>query len=461
MKATLKNGLYLLGFSMLVSLMTSCLGNSFSDDTYPLTDAELISFSLSSDSVPDLANVVFSIDQQHGGTGYIYNYDSMAYKTVIRDSVVVTYTSGAGTNNVLNITNGDSIWVSSGDSLNISKPLTLKVYALNGATYKLYNVQLNIHQVDPDSMQYSMIASGLPFLQTEDTKTVVFNDRFLTYSKINVQPSTGYNSIVQLYSSSDAVNWTQEATSGLPSNVVIKGIQSNGSQVFAYTDDGELYVRSDPDADQWDLANKPAEIKVKSILGYLNAGSNQPEGLCLVVETGGINTFAFTKDFTQWDYDSTTPIPDNFPLYDSPSYSYQLMYLQRVLIFGGTSLNGDIQNTVWSTQNGLYWAKLTSNVNVFPQLQGANVVYYNDEFWLINGKTDNGYNKNIYYSVDGGVTWQIKEEKAQTPKDYSARYDASLVMDKNNKYFYIIGGKQKAAISEIWKGFLNKMEFDH
>ena len=453
MKATLKNGLYLLGFSILASLMASCLGNTIPEDTYPLTDAELVSFSLSSDSVPDLANVVFSIDQQQGETGYIYNYDSMAYQTIIKDKVIVTYTSGAGTNNVLNVTNGDSIFVQTGDSIDISQPLTLKVYALDGATVKQYHVQLNIHQVDPDSMQYSKVASGLPFLQTEDTKTIVLNNQFLTYSKINNQ--------IQLYSSSDAVHWTQEALSGLPANAVIKGIQSNGNQAFAYTDDGDLYVRSNPDADQWDLANKPAEIKVISILGYLNAGANQQEGLCLVVETGGINTFAFTEDFTQWDYDSTTPVPDDFPLYDSPSYSYQLMYLQRVLIFGGTSLNGDIQNSVWSTQNGLYWAKLTGNENVFPQLQGANVVFYNNEFWLINGKTNDGFNINIYYSVDGGVTWQIKEEKTQTPEEYTPRSDASLVMSNDNKYFYIIGGKQKTVIPEIWRGFLNKMDFDH
>jgi len=454
MKATLKRGLYLLSFSALVSLMASCLGNGTPESIYPVTDAEILSFSLSSDSVSDLANVVFSIDQQQGGTGFIYNYDSMAYQTIIKYKAIITYTSGAGTNNVINITNGDSTLVQSGDSLDVSKPQTLKVYALNGTTTKLYNVQLNIHQVDPDSMQYARIASDLPFLQTEDTKTVVFNDRFLTYSKINNQ--------IQLHSSSDAVNWAQEtAVSGLPANAVIKGIQSNGSQLFAYTDDGELYVRNDPMVDQWILANKPAEIKIKSILGYLNAGANQPEGLCLVVETGGINTFAFTGDFIQWNYDSNTPIPDNFPLYDFSNYSYQLMYLQRVSIFGGASLNGDLQNSVWSTQNGLYWAKLTGSINVFPPIEGANVVFYNDEFWLINGKTESNFNKSIYYSIDGGVTWQIKPEKTQTPEDYSSRYNASLVMNKNNKYFYIIGGKQKTVIPEVWRGFLNKMEFDH
>jgi len=454
MRATFKSGLYLLSFLILVSLLASCLGNGSGDDTYSMDDAELLSFSLSSDSVPDLANVAFSIDQQGAGSGLIYNYDSMAYQTVIKDKVIITYLSGTGTSNVLNITNGDSIWVQSGDSIDISQPLTFKVFALDGKTTKLYTVQLNIHQVDPDSMQYHLIASDLPFLQTEETKTVVFNGQFLTYSMIGAQ--------IQLSGSSDAANWTDEGVSGLPANAVVKGIQSNGNRLFAYTDDGELYVRSNPTDDQWDLVNKPAAIKVTSILGYLNASPNQQEGLSLVVETGGVNTFALLDStLTQWDYDSSVPIPDNFPLYDFSNYSYELMYSQRIFIFGGSSLDGVIQDAVWSTQDGLYWAKLTNDVNVFPPLEGANVFFYNGEFWLLNGKSDGYYNSEVYYSIDGGVTWQTKPENAQMPGNYTLRYGASLVMANDNKSFYIIGGKQDAAIPEVWKGFLNKMEFEH
>jgi len=455
MKTTFKSGLYLLSLSMLVSLMASCLGNGGYDDTYSVTDAELLGFSLSSDSVADLVNVVFTIDQRgEDGTGLIYNYDSMAYQTTINDKVIVTYLSGAGTNNVMNITNGDSTLVSSGDSLDVSQPLTFKVYALNGTTTKTYIVKLNIHQVDPDSMQYHRIASDLSFLQTEDTKTVVVNNRFLAYSRIDNQ--------IQLHTSSDAINWTQEDFSGLPANAVLRGIQSNGNQLFAYTDDGELYV--DSTGNQWELANKPASTQVVSILGYLNTGPYQPEGLALVVETGGVNTFAFAdKSLTQWDYDSIAPVPvpDDFPLHDFSNYSYQLMYSQRLSIFGGISLNGGIQNAVWSTETGRYWAKLTNDVNVFPPLEGANVFYYNGEFWLINGKSDTGYNSDVYFSIDGGVTWQVKPENAQTPEDYTPRYGASLVMSNDNRYFFIIGGKQDVVLPEIWNGYVNKMEFDH
>ena len=452
MKATLKSGMYLLCFSVLAGLMASCLGNDTNDDTYSTTDAELLSFSLSSDSVSDLAGVAFTIDQR-GDSGLIYNYDSMAYQTTIKDKVIINYVSGAGTNNVLNITDGDSIWVTSGDSIDISKPLILKVFALDGKTKKVYIAKLNIHQVDPDSAQYHMVASGLPFLQTEDTKTVTFNGRYLTYSRIDNQ--------IQLNTSSDAVNWTSEGVSGLPDNAVLRGIQSNGTQLFAYTDDGNLYTRYDLSIDQWIQINTPPSVQVKSILGYKNADQNRPEGLSMVIETEGVFTFAFMEDVDQWEYDASVSIPDDFPLYDFSNYSYELMLSQRISIFGGTSLDGLVQNAVWSTEDGLYWAKLTDGVHVFPPLEGANVFYYNDEFWLINGKSGNDFNRDIYYSENGGVTWLVKPDKNQMPEDYTLRSGASFVMAQDNKSFYIIGGKQSVVLPEIWNGFLNKMQFEH
>ena len=456
MKTTLINGIYVLWLYILLSLMASCLGSNDYNELYSITDAELVFFGLyENDSLPELEKVVFTIDQR-GPVGLIYNYDSMAFLTELPEKVFITYVSGSGMDNLLNITDGDSIWLKTGDSIDISKPLSLKVYALDGITTKLYTAQLNIHQVDPDSVQFSRVASELPFLQTEDTKTVVFNDYFLTYSKTGGQ--------IQLHSSQDAVNWTQETVSGLPANAVIKGIQSNGVRLFAYTEDGELYVRYDLSIDQWIVVNKPASIKVKSILGYLNAGPKQPEGLSLVVEANGINTFAFTEDLVHWEYDSISPIPipDNFPLYDFSSYSYELMLTGRITIFGGISSDGTLLNTVWSTENGRYWAKLSGEMNTFPPLEGANVFYYNNEFWLINGKSEGYFNMFIYYSRDGGVTWQVKaEEKYSTPEEYIPRYNASLVPDKENKYFYIIGGIHDGILPEVWKGFLNKMEFEH
>ena len=468
MKTLFKRGLYIFSISALVSIMTSCLGNGGETDTYPVTDAELLAFWLyHTDSIPELSDVAFTIDHNGSSVGMIYNKDSMAYNTILPEKVFIGYISGSGFDNVLNITNGDSIWLKQGDSIDITVPQTLQVHALDGKTKKLYIAQLNIHQVNPDSIQYHQLVTDLPFLKCEDTKTLLFNNRFLTYSKIENK--------VQLNTSSDAVNWTNEGESGLPDNTVINGIQSSGSTLFAYTEDGDLYFRNDPTNDQWVLANKPFSIKIKSILGYLNAGPKQKEGLCLVIEIGGKNTFAFTNDFLQWEYDSAVPVADDFPLYEFSSCSHQIMLTERITIFGGISSEGTIRNAAWSTETGRYWAKLTANVNVFPLMKGANTFYYDNEFWMINGETDNDFNENTYYSTDGGVTWRKKMYKYiddytgdtvedflyAFPEDYTLRYGASLVIDKDNKYFYIIGGKQNdgASLSDVWKGFLNKKEF--
>jgi len=462
MKVTLKNGLNLLSFPLLVCLMVSCFGNNDYDD-FLLTDAELVYFGLSHDSLPTLQQVAFSIDNR-GEVGLIYNYDSMAFGTVLPEKVIIDYKSGVGAYNVLNITNGDSIWVQPGDSIDISSPLSLKVHAIDGLTTKIYIAQLNIHKIDPDSVQYQRIASELSFLLTEDTKTVVFNNRFLTYSRIN--------SNIQLHSSSDAINWTQEAFSGVPDDVFVKGIQSNGNTLFAFTEEGDLYVRYDLTLDQWILVNKPPEIKIRSILGYKNADLVHPAVLSLVIEFKGVLMFATTEDFSKWNYDSISlmPVPADFPLYEFSNHSYKVMHTERITLFGGNSLNGDAQYSVWSTENGLYWAKLSGNVKGFPKLSGVNVFYYNNEFWLINGNSEDEYNKRIYYSKDGGITWSIRlipnyseeeEESFPVPEDYSLRNNASVVTDKDSKYFFIIGGKQDSLLPEVWKGFLNKMEFEH
>ncbi|GHT12895.1 hypothetical protein FACS189426_16980 [Bacteroidia bacterium] len=428
--------------------MTSCLGGDNFEDNFIPTDAEIVAFSLSHDSVSELKTVVFSIDQKQN---LIYNYDSMTYLTDIKEKVIINYTTAAGVNNILNITNGDSVWVNSGDSIDISVPLKLKVFALDGNTTKEYSAQLNIHQIDPDSVQYQKFASDLPFLQTEETKTILFGGRFFTFSKIEND--------LQLYSSSDAINWQKETLSGLPATILIKGIQQNKDQIFAYSQEGNLYTSQDANADTWRQVN--TEYPVVGILGFLNASANQLEGLSVVVEKEGEKVFAFTHNSTDWTY-SSSAIPTDFPLHDFSSLSYTVMKTERITNIGGVSSDGTVQNAVWSTQTGLYWAKISDNRQIFPPLAGANAFYYNDEFWLTNGQLSDGtYNKEVYYSTDGGNTWFIKPEKYQTPEDFTARSSASLVVDGEGKYFYIIGGKNSTVLPEIWKAFQNKKEFNY
>jgi hypothetical protein len=442
----LKNKPYFLSILLFMGLMTSCLGNGDDfEELIDMKDAEIVSFSLSHDSVPQLASVLFSIDQKKN---LIYNRDSMSYNTLIQEKVIVNYTSGAGVSNVLNITNGDSTWVSSGDSLDVLNPVKLRVYALDRVTTKEYTVRLNIHTINPDIPRYYKIVSGLAFLDTEDTKTISYNHTFFTYSRLNGE--------LQLYASTDAINWQRENLSGLPENIVIKSILPNETGIYAYSQSGELYVCNDVNANVWRKVN--TEYPVVSVLGFLNPGDNQVEGLGVVVEKEGEKIFAFTNNSSDWAYGET--IPENFPLDFFLSQSYIHVRTGRITIVGGLSSEGIVQNAVWSTLNGLYWAKISIDSYSFPPIKGANAIYYDNEFWLFNGTLDDGsYNRAIYYSFDGGNTWRVKPEEFYFPEEYQQRDSASAIVDGDDKYFYIVGGKQTGLLSEIWKGFLNKKEF--
>lgn len=450
-RMSLKNGLIILSLFPVIGLLVSCLeSNEYNEIPYT-EDAEILSFSLSNDSVPTLKNVVFTIDQNRN---LIYNRDSMAYMTEIKHKTIVTYTTAAGGNNVLNITNGDSIWVKSGDSINVSKPLLLKSFALGGNTTKTYTFMLNIHQIDPDSVQYKQAASNQDFLQSGEIQVILFKDIFHTFTKAGEE--------IKLYRSSDAVDWTENPLQGLPVNTVVRGIKSNGEKLFAHTAAGDYYESTD--ADNW--AKITLDYPIVSILGFLKLSEGQAllkEGLSLIVKKDGQNVFAYLSGESQWTFGDKAL--DDFPVSDFASFNNERRKLGYLTVIGGLSPTGEVLNEVWSTGNGSYWAKLTNTntTNVFPPLRGANVLYYNDEFWLFNGKLNGGTcNSEVYFSKDSGTTWTLKPEKCWFPENYAKRYGAAAIVDGRGIYFYILGGKSESEefLPEIWKGYLNKQTFN-
>ena len=440
----IKSGFIVIYCSLLLTFFGSCLDGDDDPVEYTVsTDAQIVSFSLSHDSISELKTVVFSIDQANG---LIYNHDSMTYKTNVFEKVIVSYSSDIA-GNVLNVTDGDSTWVTSGDSLDMSKPQRLKVFALDGITTKFYNVKLNIHQIDPDSMQYIKMGDDQSFLNTKEVKSILFDNYYYIYTRSGSSTS--------LHRSADMLAWSEVPMTGFPSDAVVRGIQTNGQGIFLCTETGDLY--GSYDAFSW---NKfAAEYPVVTILGYLNKSAIQSEGLALVVRKDDSDLFAFTSDLLSWSYGNK--VSESFPLSDFSSVNNSSALIERLTIIGGLSAAGDPQNTVWSTQDGLYWAKLTSESSVFPKMYGANSFIYDEELYLLNGKLADGkYNEELYYSIDGGATWKTKPNKYLFADNYKKRSGASLVIDGQGAAFYIIGGENDNNIlPDIWRGMQNEKRF--
>ena len=427
-----------------ISLLTSCL-NSEEQEFYLPIDAQITSFYIGHDSIPALDSLVFSIDHFNG---LIYNHDSLRYGVEVYEKVIVGFTTSAiGVLDITHLADGDSTIIMMGDSLDLSEPVRIRVYAYSGET-KEYEIKLNIHTVDPDEIEYSQIADNLDCLwDCLYTKTFYLDRKFYTYARMG--------SGSRLYSSSDAVNWEPVELTGFydahPSQIQ----EVPGFGLFApYYLPGDL--RHSTDATSWQKIS--TEYPVVSFFGRIEESPTQKAGFAMLVQKDGKNIPAFTPDFINWEYG--TEVPSDFPVADYSVVNYTKVLQNRLSVIGGKNSTGTYQNTVWSTTNGVYWAKITSDRGSFPVLEGCNAFMYDDKIHLLNGRLEDGsINKTTYISVDGGVTWKEADEKIYLPEDYVGRYGASVVVDENN-YQYIIGGRTgSAGLTDVWKGILNKLAF--
>jgi hypothetical protein len=326
------------------------------------------------------------------------------------------------------------------------------VYSYNSSKTKLYAGQVNIHQVDPDSVQYHKIADNQSFLNNTDLKAIAFDGKYYVYAK--------EVSEVSLYQSTDAKEWTKVTSTSIPADLVVSGILANDAGVYGYTASGEFYVSYD--ATKWINIktfgeNVNYEYPVKAILGFREESPMQKAGFSLIVEKENKYIFAFTSDFHEWRY-ATDTVPGNFPIAGFSTINYELAKAEHLSLVSGKNASGEYLNTVWELKDTLEWVLLSDNK--FPKLQGANAFVYDDEFYLMNGQLENGsYNKEVYYSIDKGLNWKIKKEKYFPPSAYPLRKNALWLSNAEKTFFYVLGGQNNTNLTDIWQVFLNKKMF--
>ena len=209
----------------------------------------------------------------------------------------------------------------------------------------------------------------------------------------------------------------------------------------------------DPDSIWWqkvsgdlDIPNQDVLPPASSKYPIMNVFGRLPlkDIVAMAVDSAGIIISA-AFDGSNWKYGDK--LPDELPTQDFSSLSYTRANAGYLTIAGGTS------GTTWGTTDGLYWTKIG---NLPANMQGANVFIYDDKFYLLNGMTDT-YNKSIYTSKDGGITWQMAPTKTNLPKDYTFRTGASVVVDSENIIYIMGGGNGGKPVTDVWRGRLNRL----
>ncbi|MDL2224131.1 DUF6242 domain-containing protein [Bacteroidales bacterium OttesenSCG-928-M06] len=433
--------------------MTSCLGDDNNEDDYIVsTDSQLTDVVLTSSRIPALATTSFTIDQVRS---LVYNHDSLPFGVDTTGvNVKLSYVTGSGFQNFQTDVDGDTAWIANGDSVRIAQLSRFNIYAPNG-NKKEYIFKINIHQVDPDSMQYSLLSEHEPILSSGNNKTIFWGDAFYTYVRES-------NNEVRAYSAVDLKKWVEISLIDFPENVILSSIQITQRGLVAYTEDGFLCTGHidqreivtprpmEPLGQKWNT--HAFDYPVVSVLGDLKTPQGE-ERLSLILNKQGTSTFAYLSEGNLYYGE---PVPENFPVCNFSVVNNN----QASSITVVESLA-----SVWSTINGTYWAHLDNPQQEYPHDKGGNAFMYAGKLYYLGGcSSDFTYSRDVYTSSDGGIVWEKMEEKAQPFENYIPREQASLIVDQKGIYFYIIGGKNTtinaAGLTDIWRVAVNSQLFE-
>ena len=419
----MKNRIVLFVAGCIALFLSSCLNSD--DQEYEIPkDCQITAFSVDHDSIlgGKLDTVKFVIDQVNGR---IFNPDSLPFGTEI-EKVVCTVSVATG-------------------------------------TYTIEVTQVNVHQMVPDSMSWELYDSSVLGFPVKEQKVVTWgeenNEYYYMYAQ-GTDASKGYS----LYSSSvsDAKSWTEMTLNGLPAGEVrLSQMTEYDDALFVPTTKGALYCSVN--GQDWTLVDQTPSVN--ALLGAINneIGLGQTSFLSAIVEENGTRSFAFMDKDMKWTTGDV--VPDEFPVSGFGSLaSYSSSSKQNSLtVVAGKDKNGKLQNSAWGTMNGKQWVLLTDiESDYFDKREGVMLSAYDDKFCLIGGIGEsNKAFKDIYFSIDRGVTWTLSDTLTVMPEDYKARGFASVLVDKEN-FMLIFGGKENNNandLDQIWKGRINRLGF--
>lgn len=457
----MKNRITLFVAGCIALFLSSCLDSDEREYERP-KDCQIMTFKVDHDSIlgGQLDTVKFVIDQVNGR---IFNPDSLPFGTEVGKVVCnITYNNASMAN--IEVTQDafpDSTfnWNTT-DSLDFSKPVKFVTTAFDGITKKTYIAQVNIHQIVPDSMSWELYATNILGTPVKEQKVMVREDGGNDYYYMYAQAAnaTGAYSLYRA-SATDAKSWTELSLEGLPAGVVRLAQMADYENIlYVPTTTGALYQSAD--GQSWTLVDQAPSVR--TVLGVVKEGGrNQPSALAAIIDNNGTLNYAAMNEDQKWTTGEV--VPEGFPISGFGSLSSQSMFRENLTVVAGRDKDGKLLNSAWATMTGTSWILLTDiESDYFAKREGIMLSIYDDKFCMIGGIDEsNKALKDIYFSVDAGVTWALSDTLVVMPEAYTARGFASVVVDKED-YMLILGGKENTNannLDQIWRGRINRLGF--
>ena len=395
--------------------------------TYTQSSTAITGFNLieNNDILANLDSIFFTIDLENAR---IYNADSLPKGTDIsRMLVELSYPNCYSVE--VSISNAErmrdtTFAYSNADTIDFTGNVNIKVTALDYVTNRTYDVKVNVHQLESDSLQWGEVSySTLPSMHgsVSEQKSVEYDGD--VYCLMN---DNGYYVLATADSPTDA--WTKQEVS-FPFTPDVRSLTASDDALYILSaDDGKLYASVD--AVNWtDCGTAWSCI----IGGY----GNRVLG---VADNGG--TYYYDEYPRRAGFASTA-VDDGFPVsgmsniavYDNSWGSSPI-----AICMGGVTASSELVEYAWA-YDGNVWSVLSNNG--IGGHEGMSLLLYttysvNEDNWSATalptlmawgGRTADGELSNtMYVSRDMGVNWSVADTLLQLPAYIPAMYRADALV---------------------------------
>lgn len=447
---------------VMLSLFTSCMGDSESEATY-FDDAALSSFTLGSlkctmhtttktgkdstyvGSVTG-SKYAFSIDQING---LVYNVDSLPAGTHADKCLVTVNARNGGVVYLKSATSDSLTIINSSDSLDFSKPRIIYVVSNDASANRKYTVDVRVHKEEAEKLYWTRKSVSSQLASLETMKSVSLNGSLFVCGTSN--------GAVKMFTTktADGSVWSELA---VPFRTMPAMVAGNGA-AYALADN-MLYKTED--GSRWDVVRDAAGISTLAGVSRSELYAIGTDGKMLRSLDGGVT----------WDYDNIDSDAALLPVRDVNGVCMPSLVnpeIDRMLIVGYRNVATDTTPMVWTknvdvnnpaqSQPWMHQPFGSDTWHHAPVLNGLSVVGYGNGLLMFGSVDRNGAetrdNFRLLYSWDSGLNWWT-DKRFSLPADMKCSTTSmTMVADAGKRFWIICGGT-----GEVWQGYYSSWTWE-
>lgn len=370
--------------------------------------------------------------------GRIFNADSLPYGTDL-SRVTFSAINAKGGMVIRSLVTGDDTTFVASDSTDFTQPRTLVVYAVDGKSKRTYEVKLNVHQEEGDSVVWHNLAAGHATIAAmSETRALNFGGAMKVFGQID-----GATHLVNVpLQGTDVAPADQWQTTSINVALQPRSIQSYADRLYALSAEGALMASADGAA--WEKLS--TDFTPKALVA---AGKS---GLVAVGETAYYNS----QDGVEWK----TMVADTPEMLPQSNFAGACVMSNKndaqetFVVVGQRGAETVVWRKWMDTMDGdnYPWVYIVPSVNnsySFPALTDYTLTAYDGITYMVGKKAD-GKMSPIYISPDNGRSWKSGEMKLPTEGVLSldnSSTGVTIAVDDENFLWMISSGNGK-----VWRG---------